>query len=548
MSAPLAKLLRPIRKDAPGGDDVRYSSEYERLQAEIDKRTSLTGAARTDWEVVGGLAASILEKQSKDLLVAAYHAAALCHLQGIAGFGLGVDLLDACCRNFWQTMHPSEQRMQGRVNAIDWWMENAGAFLRAWDSQPPPLDEVNKTKKRVIALGDLLQTRSPDFSSLQPLARLLENLGEMDGAPSEEAVSARPQEGKKAPRKAKRTPASGAAEPAAPAQPPPVEQEAPPTAAPGQTDRGGTEQASPLELAPIASDEECRQAQARLSALIAGVCSWRLPRSPQDSYCYFMNRAAAWGDIDALPHHVSGRTALAPADTSFRELLEDLRGQGAWETLLARSELMLRAHPFWLDLCRFVDESLASLGKGYDRTRSLCAGITACFLARLPGVEELQYADGTAFADAATRKWLAKLHSASGTKALSLEDTLNRSREEALADIRAGNALGAIRKTQAHMDGAKLPTERFRWRMLLAQLLNEADQPHVARVHFNLLLTTIEQHGLEQWDTELALAGLCAAYKGISAEPGEDITDTRLGLLKKISHLSPAAALQLLHG
>ena len=543
-------LLLPIRDTAPGGGDARYSSEYELLQAEIDKRSSLTGFQKVDWQVVADLAFSILVEQSKDLLVAAYLAASLCHLDGLAGFTKGVELVDGFCRRFWNSMHPSEKRMQGRVNAVDWWMENSGNFLRMRPGMNLLPSGLRQIKKRITDLDAFLHSKNPDFPNLAPLLRHIDKLEEPEipEKTSEESASEKqdssgggqPSHDKPATAAASR-PSSGepVASPVSPSGPGAQD-------SPGRQTPAGTQDIP--EIVPITSDEELVLAESRLSALASAICAWQLPRALDTPVYYSLNRLAAWAGIDSLPRHTEGKTDRAPADVSFRELLFDLRGRGEWEHLLVRAELMLRSHPFWLDLCRLVDESLAALGEQYTRARSLCATLTVEFLERLPGVEGLAYADGTSFADAATRKWLAGLASSRGSgKTLSLEDTLNRAREEAMAFIRAGDIHEAARRVQQGLDLAASSGERYRWRILLGQILTEAGQESVARVHFDMLLEMIDQHRLEEWDRELALAGLRAAYGGIRAEDSESILELRLALLKKITRLSTLGALETLN-
>lgn len=548
-------LLLPVCTESPGGGDVRYSPEYELLQAEIDKRSSLTGSQKVDWQAVANLASSILAEQSKDLLVAAYLATALCHLDGLAGFRQGVELIDGCCRRFWSFMHPSEKRIQGRVNAIDWWMENSGNFLRMRPEVSLRPNELRETKKRITALDTFLHSQNPDFPNLAPLLRHLDKLETPDkveeqekpeksgeestpeGAHSQEVAQSQGERPAAANAPHSASPEPSPASPSVPVPPPGVP----------EAQKQAETQVFP-DITPISSDEELVLAEARLVALASGICAWQLPRALELPDCYSLNRLAAWSGVVSLPRHTAGKTEFEPADVSFREMLIDLRERGEWEKLLVRAELMLQSHPFWLDLCRYGDESLAALGENYTRARLLCAALTREFLERLPGVEGLAYADGTDFADAATRLWLTGLGSAYGTgRSLSLEDTINRAREEAQAFIRAGDVYEAARRVQRGLNQAASSKEAYHWRILLAQILTEAGQENLARVHFDILLEAIERHGLEEWDRELALAGLRAAYGGIRAEDSENIMDIRLALLKRITRLSTLGALETLN-
>ena len=554
MSYSLEAMLGPISEKTPAGVDVRYSPEFDRLQLEIDKRNSVTGPMKTDWNVVADLAATIMTTQGKDLLVAAYFANAQCYLQGLQGFKQGVDLLDVCCKEYWSAMFPMEGRIQGRINAFNWWMENSGNFLRTGPQLSLSPEEAQAVITSIESLDTFLQGKKAGFPSLVPLVRLLKKLKTEGGGAGNDAAAAPSVATAKETERA-------SAEPTKPVQPkrassPP--RKAAPNAVPGsRTDAPAVERqeednASAIAdenlapVAPVTSDEDCARAEAQLHSLAWGICSWQLLRSFHEPYYFYLNRITAWEVLADAPQHVSGRTDLVPADASFRELLHDLREQATWETLLYRSELMLRAHPYWLDLCRFADESLAALGENYSHVREICSTLTALFVERLPGLHDLSYADGTPFADEATKEWLQALSTRrQGNLALTIEDRINRMREQALADVRAGDVLKASSRIEACMEQAASPAEKLHWRILLAQILNEADQTTLARMHFDILLELVDRHDLEEWDKELALAVLGAAYKGMHALESENLAEIRAALLKRVSRIAPSVAVQL---
>ena len=554
MSYSLEAMLGPISEKAPAGVDVRYFPEFDRLQLEIDKRNSVTSPMKTDWGVVADLAATIMTTQGKDLLVAAYFANAQCYLHGLQGFIQGVELLDACCKEYWSSMFPREGRIQGRINAVNWWMENSGNFLRTGPQLSLSLKEAQAVIVSIEGLDTFLQEKNAGFPSLVPLVRLLKKLKTKGDGAGNDAAAAPPVATAKEANHAD-------AEPTKPVQPKrassPTRKAAPnavsgsqPDAPAVQGQEDGTTSAiadeNPAPVSPVTSDEDCTRAETQLHSLAWGICSWQLQRSFHDPYYFYLNRITAWGTLADAPQHVSGRTDLAPADASFRELLHDLREQATWETLLYRSELMLRAHPYWLDLCRFADESLAALGESFSQIREICSTLTALFVQRFPGVHDLSYVDGTPFADEVTKEWLQALVARrQGNLALTIEDRINRVREQALADIRGGDVLKASSSIETCMEQAASPAERLHWRILLAQMLNEADQTTLARMHFDILLELVDRHGLEEWDKEMALAVLCAAYKGMHALESENLAEMRAALLKRVSRIAPSVAVQL---
>ena len=54
------------------GSDMRYSSEFEVLEAELGKAHSIHGAGLPDWQKISEISECILREHSKDLRVAAW--------------------------------------------------------------------------------------------------------------------------------------------------------------------------------------------------------------------------------------------------------------------------------------------------------------------------------------------------------------------------------------------------------------------------------------------------------------------------------------------
>ena len=63
--------LEPVSAEAPTGAHARYDADYERVLGEIAKLEAPAGGT-VDWVQVEKLGGGILQKRSKDLLIAAY--------------------------------------------------------------------------------------------------------------------------------------------------------------------------------------------------------------------------------------------------------------------------------------------------------------------------------------------------------------------------------------------------------------------------------------------------------------------------------------------
>jgi type VI secretion system protein ImpA len=130
----LDSLLRPIRDDAPAGDNLRDDpspdSPYYRIK---DARNAARAAERAaqmaddptavpaaDWSAVVELAPQILAQHSKDLEIAAWYIEGLVREQGFEGLQHGFRAVRALVENFWDHLHPrpDEEGLRTRVGAI----------------------------------------------------------------------------------------------------------------------------------------------------------------------------------------------------------------------------------------------------------------------------------------------------------------------------------------------------------------------------------------------------------------------------------------------
>jgi type VI secretion system protein ImpA len=129
----LVALLAPISADAPAGVDLRQDaspqSPYFRLrdarsEARAAERAADAGGGETgipsEWRTIRELALEALEKQSKDLEIAAWLCEALLRLDGFSGLAAGFRLMTGLAENFWDNFFPApdEEGVAGRLAAV----------------------------------------------------------------------------------------------------------------------------------------------------------------------------------------------------------------------------------------------------------------------------------------------------------------------------------------------------------------------------------------------------------------------------------------------
>src|SRR5512140_533863 len=111
--AKLEAMLAPI--DGGAGADISYDETFEKVKAEVEKMTSMSGG-KIDWGLISSSSEELLTDKGKDFRAALYYAAARGHTDGIAGFLDGFVLLSELIANFWTTMGPPLKRPKARAN------------------------------------------------------------------------------------------------------------------------------------------------------------------------------------------------------------------------------------------------------------------------------------------------------------------------------------------------------------------------------------------------------------------------------------------------
>lgn len=510
----------PVRPDQPVGEDVRYDPLFDTLQAEVDKLTSPAVAGTVDWEKVVRLSADILATRSKDLLVAGYLAVGLVQTRGGDGLALGLKVWQDLLERFWSDLYPT--RMRGRQRSVEWWLDRTGIALGQQRDRTLPAEQHGIVLETLGAIDRFLGEHLEDAPSLTKLRELV-----VDMAP--EAVT-----------EAVASPPVQVEAPVADLFAPPSQAASPPVEVPRQTTPPG----SPLQ----ALEAGLRQVGEAAGAL--------LQQHPAGPVPYRLSRLAAWGQVMELPPAVNGRTRIPPPERQVLTLLQELSSHGDGEALLKAAEARLPQFIFWLDLNRLSAEALSRLGDRFAGAREAVCRETSSLLRRLPGLEELAFADGTPFADAETRQWLAGLMQREATAAdfsAAAEsdgraEAIAREVEEGQALIRSGKLLEAVERFQTHLGNGASRQEKLHWRLALAQLLVNTNRARLALPHLEQVMADIGDFGLEEYDPALALRGLKLAWAGFDSQAEPRFKDKAAEALHRIARLDPVEMVRLAKG
>lgn len=467
----VALATTPIDKDDFAGPDVRYSGEYEALEAELEKSNSLLASGGPDWQRVIELAEQLLDRQSKDLRVACWLTWGLFRCKGISGLQAGLAMVVTLCETRWENLHPRKDRT--RSAALGWLasrIETSLPELAATATAQPMLEQLTHD---LSALDSCLNQRLGDEAPLLlPLRnRLRTQLNQVNAPAASTEVDTRPLS---------------------------LVSSNPATAG------------VPTAVEDIFSPREAHRALRALQEQARPLCQWWQNQSVQDARAIGLSRLLLWLPIEALPEHdAQGKTGLRglPADrlAAFRERMN----QGKPAEVLRDLETSLARAPFWLDGQYLAWQCLDALKA--DGAKAVLEQHLNGLLKRLPGVETLKFFDGTRFASPDTLDWLAShvcrpptapsssTEQAPDTGAEAWEQGY-RTASELLGKEGLRPAMAVLQDGQRAARGGRA---RLYWQLAIARLCRQAGKHDLARNLLEAMEQNLRDSPFGEWEPEL---------------------------------------------
>lgn len=547
MSEVIEHELLPLGSSAideakPCGESVRYEPEFEQLEAELGKLESLK-AEPVDWNLVVKLSSDILRSKSKDLLVAVYLCQGLLQTEGYRGLAVGLQIISDMVDKYWEPMFPAIKRLRARKVAMEWLGEKASRYIEA---TPPAASDgavviEAATLSRVLD-GDLAEKMGDDSPNLIELTRPLKQFSQALKQQQAKEASAEPTAQQQSAPAATNDAASSPPAPAQSPAPAPQASAPPPPPPSPKPSKAPVAEAGPVN---VESDAEARKAMRQLQDGVRKVATFFNKAKIADPRAYRLTRTAVWMTIDQLPPNKDGVSQIPalPADRSkhFQAQYE----QAQFSALVPELEQTLSRSAFWLDGHRLVAGCLKSMGAEYAAAHETVIGELRHFLGRVPGVTDLKFADGTPFADDATRMWIDAEVMVGGTSDGASTSTSSSNSasatpwSEALDEARGLAANGGLEKAvqllQSGTAQAATVREQFYWRTALSELLIQSGNVRVAIQMLEQMTSRIEQLKLDEWESELVVPiykRLLDAYQKSASKKKGEKSDT--GLMDKI--------------
>lgn len=445
--------LEGIRPEMPVGDDPGYEDDFLAIKDEVAKLSGVNDA------LIVQLSEQLLKTHAKDVRLAVYYLYGRMRCDGAEGVADGFELLAALIDRFGNGLLPA--RGESRKTALEWL---AGATFA---------DRLDRVQGLA---GD-------------SLARTLSALALIQARTAQWPAAARPALDGLCRRFERRM------------ENPILDTSASPAAAP-------VEAPGPLTYGAVTSARELLD-HARQMA--------RFLREQPDGYlaAYRLIRCVRWDILaEAPPHDASGRTRLAPPRAELRAHLKRLSLQKQWPELLERVEQAFAegANHYWLDLQCYAFAAQDQAGGQYAAVRDLLATDCALLLERLPGLDQLSFADGTPFADDSTLEWIGRHATVRDLErggpiapAVVSETRTDWAEMEAQANDMAGEQ--GIEAALSWLQGLPVrggERERFVRQLVMARVAERTDRTDIAAHLLTVLDQDAQRFQLSAWEPALA--------------------------------------------
>ncbi len=496
----------PVSAESPAGIDVRNEPEFEVLQAEVDKYSSVSAVGAIDWKMVVDHSSNILATQSKDLLVASYFSVALLNTKP-AGEALmiGFTVLNDLASVYWDTLFPPKKRMRGRRNALQWWVDKTIEFLQ--ENEPAPVK-----KEFADELAGLFKTLDATLREKDEEGPVLSQIGE----------------------RVRRIPAIA----------PPKEKPAEGAAGESATTAGG----------PVASKQDALKVLRGGFAKVRESAQFLRDENLADPTPYRVVRMAAWSELLHAPPATDGKTKIPAPPPPVHQAFKVTQESGDPANVIKFAEKNVGQYIFWLDLHRHVAEAFDTLGEKYEEAKKEVCGQTALFVWRIKGIESLSFATGEPFADDVTKEWLSGISLGSGGGTAGKSDTgKNGSRlndamqnaQKALKDDGIAVATGYLTDLINEGNGARSSMEA---RISLCEFMIKNKKASTVAPYFSRILSDIEKYSLETWEPDLALKGLKTVFDGYKGLSDRSLAAKSVEIWNRMALINMSEALKISGG
>ncbi|MBL0938797.1 MAG: type VI secretion system protein TssA [Gemmatimonadaceae bacterium] len=603
----LAACLAPISPDQPAGADLRYDTRLDPIkEARREELLPGTDFKLADWAAVIAQCSALLQKETKDLQLAAWLTEALVRRNGVPGLLTGVSITRGLLEGFWDTIYPlpEDDDLELRAGPLEWVGTKLALPLRLSpifgrfscadldtartvpdESKAQQDNEARTAREAAIADGkptpeevaqdqealnkgqlrSLIADIDATVAELQALERFCDERMGRD-APTFGPLRSALDE----PRRILTSLLARVLE----TDPDPIDE---PTAEDGAGEGDAGEGDGTLPTEPTSAADAGRR--------IGTIARWLRQEQRANPAAYRLLRGYRWGELLTDTPVLNERLLEAPP-TAIRSRLRALLLDGKWPELLEQGESLMAttAGRGWLDLQRYAWTAATNLGGEYAAVATAIRAELRTLLATFPQLPRLMLMDETPTANDETRAWIADEVLADpaqvaaeptdeadalpsdGTELVAdaiVEDHrtaeqggLARTRGrhpaaagadpfvQALAEHRAGRPQRAIELLTAELQRERSPRGRFLRQTQIAFVMVEAGLHAVAHPILQQLVERIDERKLDEWESGPLVAQPLALMHRVLVARNEDSSEQER-LYLRICRLDPIQALGL---
>jgi type VI secretion system protein VasJ len=516
----------PVSEDKPCGENIRYESNFEQLEAELAKQESLNSET-VDWRIVANVSSEITQHASKDLLVGSYLCYALLMTEGYSGFAVGLNVLSDMVEKYWEGLFPPQKRMRARQSSFVWLAEKAGMYLAAQPPSSGDSEAVCEAADAIKTLDNLLVEFMGDQAPmLTEISRPLKNYAQSARAELEKVkqqTTEKPVEAEK-----ETSVGSAANETPVPSEPgvgkaaineavadveeagTVVEQSPAPEPVKAAATKSVAQPDATTSSANIENDSDTRKILRQLQTTMRDISSFWINEKLSDPRPYRHGRIASWIVIESVPPDQGGVTQINPPAAERLKYFESLQEKKEYAQLIPEIEKTLSRAPFWLDGHFLVVKYLRQIGnENSDAIKTIIREL-ASFLDRLPPVLNLSFSDNTPFANDQTRMWIeSEVLTGGGSDSESAESS-NATAEEWSVGLKTALQLASSGETDQAIsllnDGIANSSQlrnQFYWRCALANLLLQTGNVPAAITILEQIIKQSDNFQLAAWEPGL---------------------------------------------
>lgn len=303
---------------------------------------------------------------------------------------------------------------------------------------------------------------------------------------------------------------------------------------------------------PIDNERDAHKSMRAQQEAARSLCAWWLRQKATDLRALRLNRTMLWLPIETMPERNGEQvTALRGVPADRLKSYQERFAQGLYADLLVELEASLSRAPFWFDGQRLVWECLQGLNA--DKAMREVEMHFALLLQRLPGLVDLRFHDGTAFAEPATRSWISAHvmpHLQSGSvprvaENVALQAEWDIALDEAQPILRKDGLKAAVQVLKQGMTRAHGGRARFFWQLSLARLCFLAKKYELAKTQLESLDQQLHESGLSAWEPELALDVLHLLHSCCELLPqNHAVRERKDDIYRRLCHLDLEVVLE----